>query len=275
MNICSEKPAHSKSAKRYMLHKMRLTIIILLLFFIWDCSDRNLKNNSSDNSYDSVNHSFKDTMFKKDTIVINHQDSLSNFSIKDGDRVIIKKRFYGHLSYTNNFKLVYYEHSRNKETINHYWTILIYDKKMNLLDSVVQPTYLFFSDFVNFDESRSYITGVNKNKAVCDNYYGDFVVADFNFDLKNDFAIINDIGGNGGTFYSYYIQQGDHKFVLDKFLTDSMTYFPTKFIKKDKILVTYAHAGVCWLGEHKYKLDKTNKWAELSYKEIDVCKERE
>jgi len=247
-----------------------------LTFLFFGCTDRKSKNNSADKNQDSlVNFSNKDTVFNKDSIVVKNQDSLTYFSIKDGDSIVVKKRFYGHLSYTNNFKLIFYEHSRNQETIIHYWTILIYDKKMNLLDSVVQPIYLFFSDFVNFDESRSYITGVNKNKAVCDNYYGNFIVADFNFDLKNDFAIMNDMGGNGGTFYSYYIQQADNKFVLDKFLTDSMTYFPTKFIKKDKILVTYAHAGVCWLGEHKYKLDKTNKWTEISNKEIDVCKEKE
>jgi hypothetical protein len=200
-----------------------------------------------------------------------------NLSAKDTvfirDSTVIIERLFENLSYTNNFKLVFLEYFRNQEAARHYWTILIYDKKMNLLDSVVQPAYVFHAASVKLDDARSYITGVNKNKQVCDNYFGDFVVADFNFDSKNDFAIINDIGGNGGAFYSFYIQQESKKFIFDRFLTDSMVYFPSDINSKGRILKTYVHAGVCWVGEHKYRLDATTKrWSEISHKEIDVCK---
>ena len=200
------------------------------------------------------------------------------------DSIVVKERLFKYLSHTHNFKLTFFEYYRDNWAqepywgdwfSEHYWKIIIYDKKMNVVDSIHQPVHVLFSEsiFEGTDFYRSYITGINQNKEVVDNYHGDFIVADFNFDSKNDFAIINDIGGNGGPFYSYYIQQNDNKFVLDTFLTDSMVYFPTKIDIKNRQLTTYIHAGVCWMGAHIYKLDKTNKWKEISNRIIDVCEE--
>ncbi|HCS19863.1 MAG TPA: hypothetical protein DIW47_04770 [Bacteroidetes bacterium] len=249
--------AWSMGLKPRMDYKMKWIIPLLLTIFIFACSDNETENNSTFNSQDSLTKkSFTDTVVIKDSTVV-------------------KERFYDNLSYTNNFKLIYYERDRTGEYLIHYWTILVYDKKMNLLDSIIQPVYVLYSNWIDFEKSRSFITGVNKNKIAPDNYYGDFVVADFNFDKRNDFAIINDMGGNGGTFYSYYIQGADKQFALDSFLTDSMTYFPAEFNSKNKTLVTYTHAGACWLGEHIYQIGTVNKWSELSHRQIDVCNEKE
>ena len=81
---------------------------------------------------------------------------------------------------------------------------------------------------------------------------------------------------NGGPFYSYYIQQDDNTFKEDKFLSDSMTFFPNKFNLKNKTLTTYVHGGACLMVEHIYKLDKTtNTWTEISHIEIDTCEGRQ
>lgn len=128
--------------------------------------------------------------------------------------------------------------------------------------------------FENCKEVLSYSTGLNANKEIVDNYYGDVVVADFNFDHKEDLAIINDSGGNGGPLYSFFLQSADQKFTLDTFLRDSMAFFPSKINTQKRTLTTYAHAGNCWLGEHIFVFNKkTGKWKTKSKRLIDICEE--
>jgi hypothetical protein len=122
----------------------------------------------------------------------------------------------------------------------------------------------FFQDPKNV---LSYSTNFNSDRQISDNYFGDIIVADLNFDNKDDIAIINDSGGNGGSFYSYFLQGSEKDFTLDYFLTDSMTYFPKKINKRNRTLVTYVHAGACCVGEHVYLFSKSNsKWTEKSHK---------
>ena len=189
------------------------------------------------------------------------------------DSVVVKNQFYNNLSKDRNFKLAYYEKISGNEVETHYWDVVVYDKKMTKIDSVRQPVGVFFASMVDFTHARSYETGINENQKAVDNYYGDFVVADFNFDGKSDFAIINDMGGNGGPFYSFYLQERDQKYVSNAFLQDSVTYFPTKINRRKKMLTTYVHAGVCGLGEHQYQFNQ-NKWSEVSHKLIDICKDK-
>ena len=82
------------------------------------------------------------------------------------------------------------------------------------------------SSFVSCSNVRSYTTGINKNAEVVDNDFGDLIVADFNFDNKEDFAIKREEGGNGGPLYNYYIQISPITFKLDKFLCETMIFFP-------------------------------------------------
>lgn len=128
--------------------------------------------------------------------------------------------------------------------------------------------------FKNCNEVLSYSTGLNINKEIVDNYYGDVVVADFNFDHKEDLAIINDSGGNGGPLYSFFLQDADQKFKLNTFLRDSMAFFPSTIDPQKRTLTTYAHAGNCWLGEHIFVFnEKTGKWKTKSKRLIDICDE--
>ncbi|MDJ1500042.1 XAC2610-related protein [Xanthocytophaga agilis] len=142
-----------------------------------------------------------------------------------------------------------------------------------LVDSISILSHFYFSDtFMDCKNVLSYSTRQNIEKDIVDNYYGDIVIADLNFDNKEDIAVINDSGGNGGTFYSYFIQTPNQKFIPERFLTDSMIYFPTKIDYKTKTLVTYVHASVCEMGENIYQLDKnTGKWDNKAHKLINVC----
>lgn len=144
--------------------------------------------------------------------------------------------------------------------------------KANLDELSITSRFYLDDTFKNLENVRSYSTKTNADKQAGDNYYGDIIIADLNFDNKDDVIVINDAGGNGGTFYSYYLQNNNRKFILNSYLTDSMTYFPRKINSRNKTLTTYVHAGTCGLGEHIYKYNLLNKYTELSHKIIDVCK---
>lgn len=152
--------------------------------------------------------------------------------------------------------------------------VLLQDKHSKATLDELSITSRFYLDdaFKNLKNVRSYSTKTNTDKQAVDNYYGDIIIADLNFDNKDDVIIINDAGGNGGTFYSYFLQNDNRKFILNSYLTDSMTYFPKKINSGNKTLTTYVHAGTCGLGEHIYKWDLPNKYTQLSHKIIDVCK---
>jgi hypothetical protein len=116
----------------------------------------------------------------------------------------------------------------------------------------------------------SYTTKFKADRAISDNFFGDIVVADLNFDGNDDIAVVNNGGGNGGPLYNFYIQTNDKRFVLDNFLTDSVMYFPTKIIKAKKRLITYVHAGACCVGENIYQYNKTkNTWTQTNHKIIE------
>jgi len=205
------------------------------------------------------------------------KDTVTVAPVKDTvivkDSTITKERLYDNLSYTHNYKLTYLEHYKGKEDPDtHYWTITVYDKNMKPVDSIVQPVFMYFAGLIDFSTARSYLTGVNRDKQVADNYAGDFIVADFNFDNKNDFAIINDMGGNGGTFYSYYLQQDKDKYVEDRFLTDSVTYFPA-INKANRTLTTLVHAWSCGNSEDIYTLQGA-KWKHTGHRLINNCKDK-
>ncbi len=119
--------------------------------------------------------------------------------------------------------------------------------------------------FIDCKTVRSYSTGINKTSKAIDNDFGDLIIADFNFDNREDFAVKNDSGGNGGPTYNFYIQDKNKNFTIDKFLTTQMEFFPSKFITKSKRLVTYVHANAYQLSENIFEYnEKLKKW---KYKE--------
>lgn len=155
--------------------------------------------------------------------------------------------------------------------------LVIHDKTTNAasLDTIAITSVAYFDDtFRDVKKIRSYSTKFNAGAEVVDNYYGDIIVADLNFDKKDDIIVINDMGGNGGTFYNYYLQDSSRKFILSSYLTDSMTYFPMRINRTNNTLTTYVRAFACHMSKHIYKFSSPNNYTQLSHKLIDVCKEK-
>ncbi|OXA78560.1 hypothetical protein SAMN05444397_10954 [Flavobacterium aquidurense] len=140
--------------------------------------------------------------------------------------------------------------------------IIVYNKISNKKQEFnFGSNFLFEKTFIDCKTVRSYSTGINENAEIIDNEFGDLIIADFNFDGKEDFAVKNDSGGNGGPTYNFYIQGKNKDFTLDNFLSTEMKFFPSKFITKSKQLVTYVHANAYQLSENIFEYnEKFKKW---------------
>jgi hypothetical protein len=142
-------------------------------------------------------------------------------------------------------------------------------KESNVQKIQAGSTYLFSDEYSSCNFVRSYSTGVNQTREVVDNDFGDLVVADLNFDNREDLALKRESGGNGGPLYNFYVQSTDGKFVLDTFLTAHMQFFPTRIDKTNRALITLVHASAYSVGEHTYKLGVKNKqWKEVKHRFI-------
>jgi hypothetical protein len=125
----------------------------------------------------------------------------------------------------------------------------------------ISSTFLIDSAFSQCTFVRSFSTGKNNSVQAFDNNFGDLVIADLNFDHKEDIAVKKESGGNGGPAYNYYIQNSDGNFVLDKFLSELMIYFPIEIDQARNTLKTEVHANAYEYCESTYKLNRAgNKW---------------
>lgn len=129
---------------------------------------------------------------------------------------------------------------------------------------------LFSAAYQNCNAARSYSTGKNRDADATDNDYGDLIVADFNFDGRDDFAAKSESGGNAGPYYNYYVQLSSGEFVLDEFLTVEMQFFPDDISRTRRTLTTRVHAGADGLGETVFRLSKAGKWAQVSHRILPV-----
>jgi len=128
----------------------------------------------------------------------------------------------------------------------------------------------FYSDaYFDCKAVRSYSTGKNKNAMIYDYDFGDVVVADLNFDSKEDIAIKYDSGGNGSPVYRFYLQNEDGKFVFNRYMTDSIGSFPYLILPENKLLITKIHHS----SESEFKTtfkynEKTRKWKKIEAKVV-------
>lgn len=192
------------------------------------------------------------------------------------DSIITNRCFHNDLSFEfdyeiNSERFVYSDGENDSCVVS----VSIFDKTSHKkIESLSLSSIFYFGDvFGDCNKTRSFLTGKNTNLEVADNYFGEFIIVDINFDTKEDVVVINDSGGNGGTLYSFYIQDEHKKFHLDTFLTDSVIYFPTKINEQNQTIVTLVHAGANGLGEHVYSYNTlTKSWKEKSHKYIDCSK---
>ncbi len=136
-----------------------------------------------------------------------------------------------------------------------------------LIDTFSITSDQYYSDmFLSCDSMTSYTTGFKADREIPDYYFGDLVVADMNFDGYDDIAVVNDVGGNGGPFHTYYIQTNNKKFYKDNYLTDTVGHFPTIFNSNKKTLTVIGHTDARHFSETIYKLNtKKSTWHKISY----------
>ena len=221
------------------------TIIIIIVLIITTLTTNVIKSQSSTSFHDSKRTTQSNNCF---------QDEISN-------------QFDIHVFFKRNVDTI---------TSNQECTIKVkfYDKiSGNQMDSVIiESDFIYSFMFLSCNSMTSYSTGYNSTRNPIDNFFGDIVVSDFNFDGKDDIAIIKNGGGNSGPDYAYFIQKANLTFDEEKFLTDKMGIFPSNIDKTNKTLTTLGHAGACFIGERIFQLDEeSNNWKIKSYKIIDVC----
>lgn len=118
--------------------------------------------------------------------------------------------------------------------------IKIFDKRkaIQLQTIEMESEFILKSEsFKNCENNKSFSS--NEFLKSNENDFGDLILADVNFDGKEDIAVKREEGGNGGPLYNFYIQSENQKFILDKYLSTEMSYFPDYLDSKEKTLHIY------------------------------------
>ena len=151
------------------------------------------------------------------------------------------------------------ERSKNRDGVSHISALKVEIIRKADLRSVQtlfiksEPTLDSFSDcaFVS-----SYVTGKHPEDEGADNDWGDLIVADLNFDGREDVAVKED-SSNSGAIYEFFTQTDSGKFVKNPFLSGS--WFPYKIDAKNKTLTTATAATTAGQLETVYKYDAASK----------------
>ena len=172
---------------------------------------------------------------------------------------------YTKLSKEHNFKISYIlikDTDLNNPFRTRKLTLTISNKKRKLIQQIKLNTNILYDDVFKKDtSSRSYITNFNTQADAPDYDYGDLIIADLNFDGKEDIALKFDSGGNGGPLYKFYLQNNRGTFDLSGYLTDYIGSFPANINSKNKTLTTQIHANVHQESRKTYKFNpQTKKW---------------
>jgi hypothetical protein len=141
-------------------------------------------------------------------------------------------------------------------------------KSVQTLTIECQGFYL--DSFDDCKNVKSYTTKINSELPTGDeNDSGNFIVADFNFDGLEDFAIKSDPGGNGGPLYAYFIQAPDKKFYGSSYLTDTVQFFPNEINSAKRTITTFLHANAYQKNRRIFKYNpKAGKW-KLIYDKLE------
>jgi len=144
-------------------------------------------------------------------------------------------------------------------------TVITRSDPQNIQMIHYNANYLNEDVFKDRNFVRYYVPGKNKRAGDADNDFGDLVVTDLNADGREDFAVKNDAGGNGGPSYNFYLQNDKGIFALDKYLTDSVGSFPKFINKENKTITTLVHANVGEDCKSIYQFNPaTGKWTRVN-----------
>lgn len=152
--------------------------------------------------------------------------------------------------------------------------IRIFSKNGVLVQDIVPPLYIepwYIDSYSNIRISRSYLTEKNANYDDADNYCGEIVIADFNFDGLEDLATPYGSGADNGPNYAFYIQEKDGVFEYNDFLSDNVVWFPEIWNKRKKTFTTKVAGGVYYIGYNTYQYSSISKtWKQIEDYSIDI-----
>jgi hypothetical protein len=154
-------------------------------------------------------------------------------------------------------------------------SIIVKDKQNGKTrDSIyLQGDYMGRTILENCDDVSSFSTAYkSKHSNPVDNFYGDIVVADFNFDNRDDIAVVSSSGGNGGPQYNFYMQTKNGKFEFDEFLSSAVAHVPRLIDNKTRTLTIYSRVNAFQMLKRMYQLPvKTRAWIIVSSEYIDTA----
>lgn len=174
---------------------------------------------------------------------------------------------YNHLS--AQFNLVVFISELNDCFITSHITISVLDKQDSLHQKITMSCEGAYP-LIPGSLVRSYETKVNLKKSVPDEFFGEIIVGDFNFDGLSDIAVVNFIPMSGTPMYAFYLQKENLEFVRDPYLSDVVKNLPQKLNPEKKSFMAYYHTGCCAQTYRYFKFEETGK-CKLTYtKEIDL-----
>jgi len=216
---------------------------------------------------------------KIEKIKIDSTKNIESISKQDTKKLIDTTvvLYFNDLSNVYNYKIIdkyYCVNSHNyHDSVSR--VIKIFNKKDSLIQ-IIRPNlkmtpWYFLELSVPLKKSRSYVTGKNVNYKDMDNYCGEIVVADLNFDGLEDFATPIDQGADNGPHYAYYIQNKKNRFLFNKYLTENLIWFPEKI---NDSLMTFTNEIPCTiygLNYNTFKYDSiSKKWRKIEDYTIDI-----
>ena len=253
--------------------KTKIIKIIILLFFIITFIFVIIKITHKQNVALKTLEIKKSNKIKPLNATIDKNEISQNL-IKLRDTTVIL--YFKDLSNVYNYKIIdkyYCEHSLDYYD-KVYRIIKVYNKKDSLIQKInpnlkITPWYFLESDW-NLKLSRSYITGKNIEYNDPDNYCGEIVVADLNFDGLEDFATPVDQGCDNGSHYAFYIQNKNNRFVFNNYLTENVMWFPDKINDSLKSFTNSVPCTIYGIMYQTFKYDTLlTKWKKTKEYLID------
>lgn len=252
-------------------------LIIQFLFYFPSCNQQEKRQTKPENTIGPVTYPslrVVDTTSKtiNDTIILKPETPRN--SDKQKDTTVVMS--FEDLSNVYNYKIIdkYLGHRMGHHDDSVARVIKIFDKQDSLIQRVypkLEMTPWYFMDLgYSLRRSRSYVTGKNKDYTVFDNYCGEIVVADLNFDGLEDFATPVDHGADNGAQYAFYIQDTHHRFKLSWYLTKEVTWFPTEIVDSLMFFTTIVPCGAFGTMHHKIQYDTlSQRWKMIDHYIID------
>ncbi|HET6991702.1 MAG TPA: hypothetical protein VFJ43_10280 [Bacteroidia bacterium] len=252
---------------------MKIFLLILSIVFLNCCGNKNSNSDKANLSRKIIDTNKKATTeFKTENPYAAKSNAKQNFKKLTDTTVVLN---FKNLSNVYNYRITdkYYCNRNQYHGDSVYRVIKIFNKNDSLIQRIypnlqMVPWYFFENDMPSA-LSRSYVTGKNVNADVTDNYCGEIVVADLNFDGLEDFATPVDHGCDNGAHYAFYIQNSNDQFKRNTYLTENVTWFPEEI--NDSLLMFTNSVPLMWgIACQTFKYDTlSKKWGKTKDYVID------